>query len=102
MGNRARSNASPARNGELHSEAVLRGREGEAPSRYSPGAGAAKTVRSVLNGVMGYAIRADALTSNPVRDVERIGTQRRRVARALSEDERHRWVEPWRPTRSRC
>jgi hypothetical protein len=66
------------------------------------GAGAAKTVRSVLNGVMSYAIRAGAITSNRVRDVERIGTQRRRVARALSDTSAVAGSRPWRPTTWRC
>ncbi|MDU0290736.1 tyrosine recombinase XerC [Saccharothrix longispora] len=49
-------------------------------------AATAKTVRTVLSGICGLAVRHGALGHNPVRDVERLEGGKRR-ARALSLDE---------------
>ena len=48
----------------------------------------AKSCRSVISGVMGLAVRQGAITSNPVREVERIEAKPKREPRALSVDER--------------
>jgi integrase len=54
----------------------------------------ARTARAVLNGVMRYAINSsNALTNNPVRDVEPIEGGPTRLNRALSADERKTWLE---------
>lgn len=50
------------------------------------GAGAARNVRKVLNGVCGLAVRHGALPANPVREAAPIGSSRRRV-KALTADE---------------
>lgn len=42
------------------------------------GPGAAKLSRTVLSGMLGMAARYDALDSNPVRDIERIETRRKK------------------------
>lgn len=55
------------------------------------GAPTAKSCRSVLSGVMGFAVRRGALPVNPVREAERV-TQKRRNVRALTADERDCWI----------
>ncbi|MEO6886712.1 MAG: tyrosine-type recombinase/integrase [Jatrophihabitantaceae bacterium] len=50
------------------------------------GAGTAKTVRSVLSGMLGLAVRHGAITHNPIRDVGRIARPRKQV-RALTRAE---------------
>jgi integrase len=50
------------------------------------GAGMAKTVRTVLSGMLGLAVRHGALTHNPIRDVARI-TRPHRPVRALAREE---------------
>ena len=50
------------------------------------GAGAARTTRSVLSGMLGLAVRHGALSSNPVREAATIST-RRKIVRALTRDE---------------
>jgi integrase len=50
------------------------------------GPGMAKTVRTVLSGMLGLAVRHGALTHNPIRDVTRI-TRPPRPVRAMTTDE---------------
>ncbi|HZN76086.1 MAG TPA: site-specific integrase, partial [Micromonosporaceae bacterium] len=56
------------------------------------GAPTAKTCRSVISGVMGLAVRYGAVSTNPVRDVERIEVTRSKSPRALSADEIGAWL----------
>jgi hypothetical protein len=58
----------------------------------SSGVATAKTCRTVVSGVMGLAVRHEAVQYNPARDVSRIRGGRRRVPRALTRDERDRWL----------
>lgn len=61
--------------------------------RATHGPGITKTVRSVLSGVLGFAVRRGARTANPVRDLAPIpGARTRRPARALSAAERDQWL----------
>lgn len=46
-----------------------------------------KSVRAVLSGMMGIAVRRKAITSNPVRDVEAIPSGKRALVRALEPGE---------------
>ncbi|GAA1325838.1 hypothetical protein [Pseudonocardia xinjiangensis] len=50
------------------------------------GTAAAKTTRTVLSGMVGLAVRHDALDRNPVRDVGRIESEKS-SARALTLDQ---------------
>ena len=56
------------------------------------GAATAKTCRSVISGVMGLAVRYGAITSNPVREVERIEVVTKKSPRALSDEEIAAWL----------
>jgi integrase len=62
--------------------------------RKDHGAGMAKTVRTVLSGIFGYAVRLGALPANPVRDIGAIRGGRKRVrrSRSLTQLERDRWL----------
>jgi integrase len=51
-----------------------------------------KRCRTVVSGVMGLAVRHDAVQYNPAREVSRIRGGRRKVPRALTRDERDRWL----------
>jgi integrase len=51
-----------------------------------------KTCRTVVSGVMGLAVRHEAVLYNPAREVSRIPGGRRKVPRALTTDERDRWL----------
>ncbi len=51
----------------------------------------AKTCRSIVSGVMGLAVRYGAVMMNPVREVERIEGQPKKVPRALTKVERAAW-----------
>ncbi len=51
-----------------------------------------KTTRTVLNGILGHAVRAGAAATNPMRDVARVPGDRVKVARALTQVERDRWI----------
>jgi integrase len=53
-------------------------------------AATAKSCRSVISGVMSLPVRYGAVSSNPVREVERIESRPRREPRALSMEERVR------------
>lgn len=60
--------------------------------RTQRGPAAAKLTRTVLSGVLGVAVRHGAIPSNPVRDVGRINTSRRKATRALTFDECRAWL----------
>lgn len=51
-----------------------------------------KTVRTVLNGIIGCAIRNGALDRNPMRDVSRIPGGQPKLPRALTPAERDEWI----------
>lgn len=55
--------------------------------RHAKGSGAARSARTVLSGVLGYAARMGAVPANPVRDISPIRSARRSPVRALSRDE---------------
>lgn len=64
-------------------------------TRTHKGLGVAKTARSVLSGVMGHAVRHQALDRNPVRETSRLEGRRKRGnsgRRALTRDERIQWL----------
>ncbi|MFC6148850.1 tyrosine recombinase XerC [Mumia xiangluensis] len=48
----------------------------------------AKSAKSVISGVLGFAVRYGALQYNPVREIERIEAKPRRAPRGLTSDER--------------
>ncbi|MFD9739285.1 tyrosine-type recombinase/integrase [Umezawaea sp. NPDC059074] len=50
-------------------------------------ASTAKTVRTILSGVCGLAVRHGAMASNPVRDIQRLDGGKKTRSRALSFDE---------------
>lgn len=52
----------------------------------------ARTARAVVSGVLRYAVRQGALTTNPVRDIEPISGRTKRKARALTAEERQQWL----------
>ncbi|WP_245992814.1 site-specific integrase [Prauserella muralis] len=52
----------------------------------------AKTARSVLSGIMGYAARYGATDMNPVRDTRPLSNGRKNAARALTRQERQQWL----------
>jgi integrase len=52
-----------------------------------------RTTRTVLNGVLGYAVRRELIRANPMRDVSRITGQATKQPRALTELERTRWLQ---------
>jgi site-specific recombinase XerC len=56
------------------------------------GAATAKIARTVVSGSLGWAVRQDALPSNPTRDIGRIATAPRRPPRALATEERQEWI----------
>lgn len=60
--------------------------------RRERGAGITRTARAVLNGIFGYAVRHEAITRNPAREVSRINGGRKRKPRALTEAERNKWL----------
>jgi integrase len=51
-----------------------------------------KTARTVLNGLLGYAVRQGALAANPMREVSRVAGSRKRTPRALTAAEREQWL----------
>lgn len=55
-------------------------------------ASTARTARAVVSGIMGFAVRAGALSQNPVRDVSRITGSTKRSPRALTTAEREQWL----------
>ena len=60
--------------------------------RRRSGYSVAKLCRSVASGVCGFAVRRDAMRSNPVRDVESLESPQAREARALSDQEAAAWL----------
>ncbi len=60
--------------------------------RRRSGYSVAKLCRSVASGVCGFAVRRDAMRSNPVRDVETLESPQGREARALSDQEAAAWL----------
>ena len=56
------------------------------------GTATAKLARTVISGVMGLAVRHGAVNANPARDIGRINSTPRRPPRALTTDERQRWI----------
>lgn len=52
-----------------------------------------QTARTILSGVLGHAVRDGALAQNPIRDVSRIPGGREKEPRALTPQERERWLE---------
>lgn len=60
--------------------------------RTRKGASATKSARTVLSGILGYAARMGAIPTNPVRDISPIPGGRRAQPRALTRDERARWL----------
>jgi integrase len=56
------------------------------------GAPTAKTCRTLVSGVMGMAVRYGAVDVNPVREVERIEAQPKRLSRAFTPDEWINWL----------
>src|SRR5690606_3067419 len=60
--------------------------------RSQHGASLTKTVRTTLSGIMGYAVRMGAVERNPVRDLSRIPSGRKRLPRALTAAERDEWL----------
>lgn len=61
--------------------------------REKSGASIAKSARTVLSGILGYAARQDAITSNPTRNTSAISTKPKRQPRALTVEEVGRWLE---------
>jgi integrase len=52
----------------------------------------ARIAKTVLSGIMGYAVRHGAVPFNPIRDVARIENPAKRRPRALTADERATWL----------
>lgn len=57
------------------------------------GTAVARTCRTIVSGVMGVAVRYGALTSNPVRDIDRVESRAKREPRALTAAERDVWFD---------
>lgn len=55
------------------------------------GSATARTCRSIVSGVLGMAVRYGALSSNPVREVDRVESRPRKDPRALTQAERAEW-----------
>jgi integrase len=72
--------------GDLRMHEVTLGRIGELVKKVSEkkGAPTAKTMRSVLSSVFGFAGRHDAVKRNPTKDVERIEQDSKAAPRALT------------------
>jgi integrase len=60
--------------------------------RSASGAPTAKTCRTVVSGVMGLAVRYGAAPVNPTREAARIRGGSKRSPRALTAEERQRWL----------
>ncbi|MGH3568299.1 MAG: tyrosine-type recombinase/integrase [Pseudonocardia sp.] len=61
--------------------------------RDSMGAARRRSSRAVLSGVMAYSARMGAVPTNPVRDISPITGGPKRRPRAMTADERARWLE---------
>jgi hypothetical protein len=66
----------------------------------SVGVATAKTARSVVSGMLGYAARHGAVSTNPVRDTRPLSAGRTNGPRALTHDERIQWLEQLEQTRN--
>ncbi|RZT87573.1 site-specific recombinase XerD [Pseudonocardia sediminis] len=60
--------------------------------RTHQGPALTKTARTVLNGILGYAVRHGAMTANPMREVSRISGGTKREPRAMTAKERREWL----------
>lgn len=60
--------------------------------RITRGVSTAKTCRTVVSGVMGLAVRYSAVMVNPTREATKVRGDKRRAPRALTEEERERWI----------
>lgn len=60
--------------------------------RKRKGPSTCRTARAVLAGILGYATRMNAISSNPVRDLSPIPGKRTRKPRALTREEREGWL----------
>lgn len=58
----------------------------------SIGVPTAKTARSVVSAIMGYAARYGATDMNPVRDTRLLSNSRKNGPRALTREEREQWL----------
>lgn len=56
------------------------------------GVSTARTARTVISGVLGYAARHDAIETNPVRDAQRLSGGHFTGPRALTLEERIQWL----------
>lgn len=61
--------------------------------RKSKGAARTRTSRAVLAGVLGYAARMGAITTNPTRDMSRIPSAAKRAPRSMTAAERNAWLD---------
>jgi Phage integrase family len=61
-------------------------------TRIGKGVATTKTCRTVVSGVMGLAVRYGALQVNPAREAARVRGNSRRSPRALTAEERERWL----------
>jgi len=79
---------------------ALRVREATVPAvdaflttlRLQKGVAPTKTARTVISGVLGYAVRQGALQANPIREASRIEGSRKKPPRALTRAERVQWL----------
>lgn len=60
--------------------------------RDRSGTGAAKTCRTTVSGVLGYAQRNNAVTYNAARGITPLSSKPRKQPRALTRDERTQWL----------
>nr|WP_228046534.1 site-specific integrase [Saccharopolyspora sp. HNM0983] len=61
--------------------------------RTTRSASVAKTARSIVSGVMGYAVRQGLVQQNPTRETTRLHARQKRKPRALTLQERIKWLE---------
>lgn len=61
--------------------------------REKSGASTAKSCRTVLSGILSYAVRQDAITGNATRNTSPIPTKPSRQPRALTVDEVAQWLQ---------
>jgi integrase len=61
--------------------------------RSHHGASLTKTARTVLNGILGYAVRNGAIPRNPMADVSRVAGGPAKIPRALTLAEREEWLQ---------
>ncbi len=80
--------------GELRVREVSVARADRFLAALSSGVGVAtaKTARSIVSGLLGYAARHGAVSTNPVRDTRPLSAPRPDGPRALTREERVRWL----------